>query len=285
MRTATLLALALLAGPSFGADDKGKAVAQQKKAALDAWKAMELGEPAHAETEHLLIYAPKAMAPRLKAVGTQLEKYHEHAAKALNLDPKNAYPGKVTVYLFASKDDVTTFARRIEKRRPMSGETASYLAEDDQLHAAAAPAAGKLAPPVEARAGEMVACVLLQRKAKPRTQLPEWLTQGFGRATSYKALGNGVRWVSEERKQARALVRRHSASDVWDGKVEGEELMPLQASLAEFLSYGVGAARFEKLLAGFAPGEDMESKTTAQAIESSGVTVDRVNKTWKAWVK
>jgi hypothetical protein len=168
MRTRLLLALGLavlLSSLSLADAEKDKVVARQKKAADEAWKAMDVGEAAHAETKHLLIYAPKAMGPRLKAVGALLEKYHEAAAKALNLDEKDAHPGKVAVYLFAARESVPAFARRVEKRRPESGETATFGAKDDELHAAAAPRAGKLAPPVEARAGEMVAALLMRRKA------------------------------------------------------------------------------------------------------------------------
>jgi hypothetical protein len=288
MRTRPPLALGLvmlLTALARADADKGRAVTAQKKAAEEAWKAMDVGEAAHAETKHLLIFAPRAMEPRLKAVGALLEKYHDAAAKAVNLDEKDAYPGKIAVFLFAARDTLPTFVRRVEKRRPESGETATFGAKDDELHAAAAPGAGKIAAPVEARAGEMVAAVLIRRKAKVTTPLPEWLTHGFGRATSYKVLGTTAKWVNEERKAARALVRKYSAWDVWGGKVEGDDAEPVRASLAEFMTYGFGPARLEKLLTGFLPGENMDSRTTAEAVESTGLTTEKVGKAWKAWVK
>src|SRR5262245_46478 len=166
MRTALLgLLLAALPGLALGQDDRTKTVADQKKAAQEAWTSMDVGDAAHAETKHLLIFAPKSMEKRLAAVGPLLEKYHDLAFKALSLNEKDAYPGKITVYFFDQKELIQTFARRVEKRRPMSGDTASFSAEDNRLLAVAAPAGGKNAVPVESRAGEMVASLLLQRKA------------------------------------------------------------------------------------------------------------------------
>src|SRR4051812_26928520 len=122
MRTPLLgLLLAALPGLAQGQVDRARAVSGQKKAAQEAWASMDVGEAAHAETKHLLIFAPKSMEKRLAAIGTLLEKYHDLAFKALALDEKDAYPGKITVYLFDQKEHIPTFARRVEKRRPMPG--------------------------------------------------------------------------------------------------------------------------------------------------------------------
>ncbi len=264
-------------------DDRAKAIANQKTNAVAACKAMELDDPAHLETKHLLIYAPKAMEKRLKSIGTQLEKYYETAAKTLTLK-EDAHPGKVTVYLFAEKESLASFIRRVEKRRPMGVESGSYLADDESLHVVAVPGAGKGAIPVELRAGEMVATLLLQRKAGVRTELPEWLTGGFGRATSYRAT-TGQKFVADDRKQQRLLMKKRNAADVWDGKLEGEEAEVMQASVAEMVGYGIGTARLAKFLKGFEPGENVAVKTTAQAMEAANLTADQLNKHWKKFVK
>ena len=203
-------------------EERAKAIAAQKAAAEAAFKAMEVGDHAHVETKHLLVYAPKAMEKRLKAIGKQLEKYHDTAAKALDLG-QDAYPGKITVYLFAEKENLPAFIRRVEKRRPMGVETGSYSATDDRLHAVAVPGAGKGAVPVELRGGGdgRRRCSCSARRAS-RTDLPEWLTSGFGRATSYRAT-TGQKFVADDRKQQRLLVKKHKASDAWDGTLEGEE--------------------------------------------------------------
>ena len=286
MRTLLMLAVGLCStGVALARadDDRAKAIKNQKKAAEAAFEAMDLGKPAHVETKHLLIYAPKAMEKRLKGIGTQLEKYHDTAAKALALK-EDAYPGKVTVYLFAEKEHLGQFIRRVEKRRPMGVESGSYLADDANLHAVAVPGAGKGTIPVELRAGEMLATLLLQRKAGVRTELPEWLTAGFGRATSYRAT-TGQKFVAEDRKQQRLLVRKRNAADVWGGTLDAEEAEVMQASVAEMVVYGLTTARLTKILKGFEPGENVAVKTTAQALTAADVTADQLNKLWKKYVK
>ena len=283
MRTVTAMALlAALAGLCAAQDDRDKKVAEQKKQAEAAWKSLEAGEPSFYETKHLLIYAPKNLDKQLKAKGAALEKYHDEAVKAAGLDLKEGgYPGKITVYLLGEKEQVTSFARRVEKRRPMAGESASFKADDDMLHAAAW-TGGK--GPVEARAGEMVAACILQRKAGRSTALPEWLLQGFGRATSYQVMPK-EKFVLEDRKQARALARKRDASMLWAGGLEPEEVEAMQGSFAEFMAYGPGRKYLPKLLVGFQPGENVLTKTTPMALEAANLTPEKVSKAWKNWVR
>src|SRR5262249_45711526 len=108
----SLLSPMLMKTTTRADEARDKAVGEQKKAAEAAWKSLEIGDAAHLETKHLLIYAPKAMDKRLKATGAQLEKYHEQATKALALDLKDAYQGKITVYLFSERGSLPAFVRR-----------------------------------------------------------------------------------------------------------------------------------------------------------------------------
>ncbi len=287
MRTVVgaLAVLAALVGGAAGQqDDRAKQAAEQKKAAEAAWKSLEAGDAAFAETKNLLIFAPRAMQPRLKGIGVLLEKYHDQAMKATGLDPRDGYPGKITVYLLPGKEELTAFARRVEKRRPMAGETGSFQALDERLHAAAYPAASKPPVPVEARAGEMLAAVILQRRAGRGTALPDWLLAGFGRATSYQ-VSPREKFVLENLKQGRPLRKKRDASAIWGGTLEPEEAEALQASLAEFLAYGPGRKKFARFLEGFKPGENMATKTTPQALEEAGLTAEKVARAWKNWVR
>ena len=286
MRTlaGTLALLTALAGAASAQDDQAKKVAQQKKTGEAAWTALDTGDPAFAETRHLLVYAPKAMQGRLKTIGALLEKYHDQAIKGTGLDPKEGYPGKITVYLLPGKEAMTAFSRRVEKRRPRSGEVGSFQADDDKLHAAACAVTGKGVVPVEARAGEKLAELLLQRRAGRGTVLPDWLLNGFGRATSFQ-VSPREQFVRENRKWIRVLAKKRDASAIWDSTLEGEEIEPLQGSLGEFLAYGPGRKFFGKFVEGFKPGENMATKTTAQALEEARLTGDKVGKAWKNWVR
>src|SRR5262245_42108148 len=123
MRAALLIGLILVCTLQADDEARAKAIANQKKAANEAWTSMEVGTPVQFESKHLLIFAPEARKDRLKAMAGVMEKYHDAALKVTGLEEKDAYPGKITVYIFPEKQNIPTFARRIEKRRPMSGET------------------------------------------------------------------------------------------------------------------------------------------------------------------
>jgi hypothetical protein len=278
---AAVVVVLVLAGGARSDDERAAKVTAQKAAALAAWNAVEAGERCTTETKHLLVYAPSSVAKRIGAVGKVLEKYHDLAAAALGVKPEDDYPGKITVYLLPQEEHLTAFARRVEKRRPRAGEAGSFSAGDALLHAAAAPAAGKNAPPVEALAGEQLAALLLMRKAGERTSVPDWLVQGFGRATSYRALPAREKFVAEDRKRAKALAARHTAGDVWDGALDAEEAGCLQGSLCEMLAYGAGRVRFVRFVEAFKPAENMLTKTTAQAMEAAGISPEKVGKLWK----
>jgi hypothetical protein len=284
MRDRTVLVLVLLllvtAAVRADEDERKTKIEAQKKAAADAWLAVEAGPMASRETKHLLIYAPKSMEKRLEAIGTVLEKYHDQALAPLGLKADEAYPGKITVYLLPQRENLPAFARRVEKRRPAAGEMGSFSAADNLLHVAAIPVAGK-SMPIEARAGEQLAALLAMRRAGVRTAVPDWVLQGFGRATSYRALPR-EKFVLEDRKLARTLVKKHKADDIWDGILEAEEAPCLQGSLVEMLSAG---KRFGKLLDGFKPGENMATKTVAQAMEAADLVPSKVAAAWKKHVK
>jgi hypothetical protein len=281
---ALLAGLLALTAPAGAADETTDRIAAQQKAASAAWEAVEAGPLASAETKHLLLYTPLAMSKRLKEVGTLLERYHDLAARTLGFDAKEEiYPGKVAVFLLPERSLLPAFVRRVEKRRPASGETGTFSASDERLHVAAAPPEGKKGPSVEMRAGEMLAALLLTRKAGRATPLPDWLVAGFGRATSYRAAPR-ERGVLEDRKRARLLAARRKASDVWATELDPAEAGPLQGSVADFLAYSPYGRRFARFVAGFRPEEGMMSRTTAQAIESAGWRTDTIERYWRSWV-
>jgi hypothetical protein len=277
MRTtlALLLASLCLVSASRAADDeeKAKKVAEQKSAALANWKALEFDKPATHESDHFFIVAPAAQEKKLKALAALLARYETTAAKALALDLKDAYPGKITVYLLPDDSHLPSFFRRVEKRRPERGATGTFMAAEDKLHAAASS---------DVRLGEMVADLLLQRKATVRAALPDWLLGGFGRATTYRLFPK-EKTVLAEKKKVRALAKKVSASAIWEGSTEKDDTEALRGSLAEYLAYVGGAARFPKFASSFKPGERGESRTAEYAFKEAGISADKLNGLWKKW--
>jgi hypothetical protein len=283
MRTCAKAILAAVLGLAAGAgraDEAADRLAAQRKAAEEAWAAVDAGPGTSVETKNLLIWAPKSSEARVKAIGALLEKYLDSALKTLGLEPKDLPAGKITVYLFPEREQVTTFIRRVEKRRPESGVTGSYSADDDRMHVSASPTAGKV--PFEIRAGEELAALLLARRAGKGTSIPTWVSAGFGRANTYRILPRD-RLTLADAKQVKALAKSRKPSDLWAGDVAGEEADALQGSVVEFLAFGPAAKYFSKFIDGFKPGEGKLTVKSDEALTSAGLSGELVDKRWKSW--
>jgi hypothetical protein len=283
--TIGLTVLVLLS--SARADEKPEATEAQKNTAKENWGKLESTPALLSETDHFLIVAPKALEAKLKEIGELLEKHYDTSGKSLFTGKKEVpFKGKMTVYLLSDPDHITSFIRRVEKRRPLGMEKGSWSGDDDKLFVAAGPPRDKNDPPVEVQAAQLVSTVLLQRKAGKGTILPYWLSSGYGRATYYKVVGPREKAVSAERGNATRIIRttKRNAQDVWNGTLEGDEGTALEPSVAYFLAYGPARTKFLALLAGFAPGENQEKKTMDQALEAAELKVDIVNKGFRNWI-
>jgi hypothetical protein len=270
------------------AEDKTKAlIAEQKKRAEANWALLETSEFATLETDHFLIYAAKALEKKLKDAATLLESQYKTAREALKFPEKTEpWKGKMTVYLFGERPQFTAFIRRVEKRRLEGGETSSHNAAEDALHVAASPPQYKWDWPVEAQAAEQVASVLLERRVGKATPLPDWLVSGYGRATYYRHLPKDALTLADRRLAGELVAKkRRTAKDIWTGPLEADEAATLNAALADFFAFGPGAPHFEKLLEGFKLEENVEKKTMEQAIEKTRMNKDKIEPTWKEWVR
>ena len=275
-----------IAATGVKGDEKADKLAEQKKTAQANWALLEAGDPAIHLTEHLLLVAPKAMDKKLKELGAKLEKGYALAVKALQIKPKDElWPGKLTVYLLADREQFTAFVRRVEKRRPDAGELGSHFVDSDMPRAAASPPAGKRDPSIDAQAAEQIASALLRQKAGAKVPLPEWLVSGFGRATVWRTTP-ADRTVAAERKLAQGLVavKKRTAKDIWGGSLDADEAGQLRGSLADFFAYGPGASKFAAFLNGFKPEENQTSRTTEQALESANVKPETLEQRWHDWI-
>jgi hypothetical protein len=284
LRELLLTVLVGLLGTAVYADETAEKIAAQKKAAQANWEKVEAGDMAHLETKWLLIYAPASMEKNLKTVGPLLEKHIELAAKALGYDLKELpWSGKLTVYLFAEQAHFAAFARRVEKRR-VRAETSSWGSQEAGMHVAVSPAKGRTNVPLSLQAGEQLANLLLGLKAGTKTPLPGWLATGFGRATCWR-VSPTIKSTVSERRQAATLARSHSSSDLWYAKVEGEEADVMAASVADFMAYGPGASRFPKFVEGFKLEDNMQERTTDQALTAANLSAAKINQLWKTWAQ
>jgi hypothetical protein len=265
-----------------GEKDAGP-VTEQRKAAFTNWKrAFDKDKPPSSqETAHLLLYG-KVPGKTLKQVGVVLEKSFSAATKALALEKRDFWPGKLTVYLVPERADYAAFIRRIERRYPDEGEHGSAAIRRDQPHAVAGPPLGAFDLPLEGEAAAQVGIALLKKKAGET--VPEWVRQGFGRATYLQTLPASTR--SSERRKVLALVlaKQRKAWDVW-GPLDDTEGPLLRGSLMDYLAYSGRTARFLPFVQGFRPSEKRAEPTTADALKAAGITNDGLNRVWRRWLQ
>ncbi|HEY1380212.1 MAG TPA: hypothetical protein VGF55_25645, partial [Gemmataceae bacterium] len=274
-----ILSAGLFVPPTLAADDN--AVAKQKQAADANYKALQLAPVGRAESTNFLLYGTLPDA-RLKVLAANLEKQSSTAARALQFD-KDSKPwtGKLTVYVFADRGQFRSFVRQIEKRSPDEGEQSSVNARGDMPHLAVSPGQGKESPTAEAEAGYRVAATMLMAKAKG-TELPEWLTLGFARATAAQAVNSpaGVR-----KRAARQLAGRLKPADAWNDMLSIEQRLPLATSVADYLFYGKGLAKPGDFLLAFRPDDDKPMKTVWDALEAVKTTQEQFEAGYVKWLR
>lgn len=259
-------------------DDAASVIAKQKLTVETNCKTLQMSPAGRAETANFLIYA-SSTGPRL---ATNLEKQYATAFKGLQFD-KDAKPwtGKLTVYVFSDRGQFRSFVRQIEKRSPDDGEQASMRLEGDAPHIAVAAGQGKDAVTPDTQAGYQVALALLSARSKG-TQLPEWLTQGFARATSAQAAGTPA---SVRKRVARQLAGRTKPAEAWNDMLSIEDRLPLATSIADYLFYGKGLSRPADFLLAFRPDDDQQAKTAADALEAIKLPMEKFEAGYLAWLR
>lgn len=286
----TLAALALGAaaltarGQAGDKEEFAKAVAAQKQAAVDGWKrAFEKEDPSHHETEHFLLYG-KAADKTLKDVGAYLERVRAAAWKALELGKDRPWPGKMSVFLIPDKRDYRAAVRAVARRLPEKDERGRFAYKTDTPHVLAGPGDEAHELPVDLQAGAQLAAALVL--VKGGETVPEWIVEGFGRASAFRAAPAALQAAERRRAFAVAVTNKRAAKDAWtSGGLRGDEAPVLRGSLIDYLVYSGRSARFLPILMGFRPQENQPNPTTEMALMSANVAPDRLNEVWQKWVR
>lgn len=267
-------------------------VAEQKKAAEENWANMEVGDPTFHETPELLLVAPKKYANKIDKTGTLLGRYYATAKRALQMKEK-PWPGKLTVYLFAEREQFVAFRRRIEKLRVEPEDTCSFGIEGNKPYVSASPPRSVGDLPMEEQAGEQIASALLAKRIGD-TQVSPWLIPGFGRATHYRVAPTAQATLAERQVAAKAVKDRgRSAQGVYsfmnagDSGMQPDEAAILRANLADFMAYGPLAPKFVEFVDAFKPDREKKEqmRNTDQALRSMSIKPDDLNSAWQKWAK
>jgi hypothetical protein len=276
------LTLALTLGAVGAADDETAALlAKQRDAAEANCKIVQMAPLGKGETVNFLVYGT-SNDPRMKMLAATLEKQYSTACKALQFD-KDARPwnGKLAVYVFSDRSQFRSFIRQVEKRGPDEAEQSSQVITGEIPHIAVSSGQGKEALTADTLAGHEVAIALMTARGKG-TKLPEWLTQGFARATAAQAAGTPA---SVRKRVARQLSSRAKPGEAWNDMLSIEQRLPLATSVADYLFYGKGLARPADFLFGFRPNDEKPMKTVADALEAAKLTPEKFEAGYLAWLR
>jgi hypothetical protein len=265
-----------------------KMVEAQKKAALDYWKdVFEAENPSVVETAHFLVVGGKPgkdHAKELARIGSDLEQQYVKACTVLKMD-KNPAPwkGKLTVFIVAEADKYPRMIRVLERRKADDDETGSSDGLGNFPYAVAC--AGKLPSDLGAagNAGAHMAALVMTFKVK--TPLPEWLNEGFGRATVLHA-GPGTA-LAGDRKKASAIVTKtnRTVDDIFNGNLNPNEQSYLRASFVDYLAYSGRTAKFLPFLEGFRTDANGNAGTVQTALKNANITSADLSANWQKYVK
>ncbi len=263
---------------------KATAVANLKKAGIE--------KPTAVETNNYLVVGSMS-EEKAKTLGEVLEKTTALARKTLKYEEKDtAWKGKLVVYLMPEIKEYQALMRRAMLGDP-TDNTHADLRADPPFLADSVKVGGK--PTDEdlyANTAARVAGELLKAKGTGTQNVPEWLRDGFGRATAMRAEGATSKRYTAYRAQAKVAIygtkggKVPALADVWgDAKITGGDV--LATSFADYLAYGPGAAKFPMFIDGLKPSEGNATPTVPQGLEAAGwkpADLPMLEAAWRKWV-
>lgn len=276
-----VVAAVVASGPPTTGQDK-KDASGQKAAAVANMKKAELGKSTVVETDNFLV-ATTMTEDKAKALGAVLEKVVPIARKALQYEEKEEpWKGKLAVYVLPEGRDFKSFMRGVVVAQPEGVHYSLGTDEPLVVDPVDVPAKATEADQFAATAAVVAGAYL---KGKGGTaNVPDWLTDGFGRVTAMRAEGPNSKRYAAYRTAARGMAAKGvKASDLWaETKPAGADV--LAASFAEFLAYGPMAKEFPKIVTAFRPDEFGNTPGVQKALEAGGwKDLAALDAAWKKW--
>jgi hypothetical protein len=137
---------------------------------------------------------------------------------------------------------------------------------------------------MEATACTQMGAWLVSFKAK--TRVPDWLAEGFGRATMLHAWGANV--LASDRRKAAAFLNKNNRpiSDLISGtNLSGQELPVLRASLADYLAYSNRTDKFLPIVSGFLTNGKNQPGSFDVGLQKANLKQDDLQKNWHNFAK
>jgi hypothetical protein len=269
-----------MAAVSAQGQDKLPPVAERAKV---VWETVNATPHALAANEHIAIVMNKSQEKKAAEFLATAEKYRQAATKACGYAKEAPWQDPLVVLVLPGKDEFGTYVRRVQKRMLETGETTSWSMDDNQLHAGMFLKGGKTMAPSDAQVGELVAACVAARRIGVKNPSPDWIADGFGRATTHKlAMPTHRQFLLSEKRRANQACRNLAVSP-WNDSAAGEDGAAGRDSLMYLLAYGPPAEKFPAFLTSFRPDENQESVPVESALSKAGITPATLWPTWKSW--
>lgn len=276
MRWVSAVSFLILAAMASAADDAALMTKQQQTAEKN-FETIQTGNRSRAETDHIFVVG-SVPDSRLKSLANALEKTYAVAVKGLQFhDNDPVWKGKLAVLVFNDAPNYRSFARQITKRSPVGDETNSAQLTGENPMMGVAAASFKDAATMDAALQHRLAQAMIAARAKT-DKLPDWLINGFAKATSNQALPLGTR-----KKQVVKLGLPATAA--WSTDLPAEVRNQVAASVVEYLFYAKTVKPGE-FLAAFRPETDqMDIDIPINTIlEKVSMTPEKLDAGWRQWL-
>jgi hypothetical protein len=264
--------------------DPVKVQFQKEKGEKHYKEIFEVEEAPFHESNHFLIYG-KANRALLSLASDIEDAYAKYGCKALDLEPNpGPWPGKLTIFLIHDAKRYPQAVRILQRRKADEDEIGSYDMEGPVPHVTACPSKTLGEQSMEATACTQMGACLVSLKAK--TRLPEWLAEGFGRATMLHAWGSNI--LAADRRKAAAFITRNNRNigDVITGTgLNTQELPVLRASVADYLAYSNRTDKFLPIVSGFLTNGKNQPGDFNVGLQKANLKQEDLNKNWHNYAK
>jgi|GEM_PF-258689 len=273
------------AGEGKTSPEAEESSAERRAELVEEFKKVVADEPVVVESKHVILVVPKSVTKNKAQAWVNLaEKHWDLAVKTLVMEDEEVQETKLGIFLWASGEQLRNYIRRVERRTTEKDDTTSFKTEDWVLRAAGIIPPAKEGALVDHRAGELTAGLVLGRRARRATGVPEWLSQGFGRATTWKLAPQNARPLLDEKRKAALLARKYNGWQVLNGETAPAEAPALQASAIYYMAFvGTYASKFPKFVEGFEPDENNNPRGLPQAFPYAKIGQDDFSSSWKTW--
>ncbi len=261
---------------------------QQRAVLLTNMKRADLPRISIVETENFFV-ATTTSEEKAKALGAVLDKVAPLAMRAAQFEEKEVpWKGKLAVIHLPDSRDFKGFMRNVVGTTEVTGphyalrEDAPYLVDPVMV-----PASSTESDRFAAAAASVATAYL---KAKyGAANLPEWLSDAFGRVIAMRAEGTNSKRYTAYRTVARNAVGPKAVKPVALNDLWAENRTPqtesLTASFVEYLAFGPEKDKFSRFVFALRPDENGIRPSVQKALEEAGWKDSAaLDKAWRKWV-